>query len=51
MAMIYAVGQVSGAHFNPAVSFALWLYLLAPLTGATLGGIACQFIRGETVPG
>ncbi len=25
MAMIYAVGDVSGAHFNPGVSFAFWL--------------------------
>jgi len=29
---------------------ALWLYLLAPLPGATVGGIAYQFIRGEATP-
>jgi MIP family channel proteins len=44
-AMIYALGSISGAHFNPAVSFAMWLrqkldppallgYILAQLSGA-----------------
>jgi aquaporin TIP len=44
-AMIYALGSISGAHFNPAVSFAFWLqekldpndllfYTLAQLAGA-----------------
>lgn len=31
MAMIYSVGNVSGAHFNPAVSFGFWLAGRFPL--------------------
>ncbi|MCD7451862.1 hypothetical protein HAX54_013575 [Datura stramonium] len=48
MVMVYAVGHISGAHFNPAVTiaFAIFrhfpfkqvpLYILAQLTGAILG--------------
>jgi aquaporin NIP len=55
MAMIYAVGHVSGAHFNPAVTFAFavsrhfpWPRLLgywaAQLTGAIL---AAAILRGS----
>jgi aquaporin NIP len=55
-------GPISGASMNPARSLgpaivsgdlhALWLYLLAPLLGATLGALAYQFVRGERpVPG
>ena len=65
MAMIYAVGHVSGAHFNGAVTFAfaltrhfgpalvsgdlhaLWLYLVAPVLGTSVGGLAYQLVRGE----
>jgi MIP family channel proteins len=53
-------GPIAGASMNPARSLgpavvsgdlhALWLYLLAPLAGATVGGIAYQFIRGEATP-
>lgn len=44
MAMIYAVGDVSGAHFNPAVTFGFWLSgrlpgrSVAPYVGSQLAG-------------
>lgn len=31
MTMIYALGEISGAHFNPAVSFGFWLARRLPL--------------------
>jgi aquaporin NIP len=50
-------GPISGASMNPMRSLgpalvsgnlhALWLYILAPLIGAALGGLAYQFVRGE----
>jgi glycerol uptake facilitator-like aquaporin len=50
-------GPVSGASMNPARSIgpalvsgdlhALWLYIVAPLAGAIVGGLAYQFVRGE----
>ena len=50
-------GPISGASMNPARSIgpalvggdlhALWLYVLAPLAGAALGGLAYQYVRGE----
>jgi aquaporin NIP len=50
-------GPISGASMNPARSLgpalvsgnlhALWLYLLAPVLGTCLGGLAYQFVRGE----
>lgn len=53
-------GPVSGASMNPVRSLApalvsgdlhaLWLYVLAPLLGTSLGALAYQFIRGESPP-
>jgi len=50
-------GPISGASMNPARSFApaivsgdlhaLWLYILAPIVGTSLGALAYQFVRGE----
>jgi aquaporin NIP len=50
-------GPISGASMNPMRSLgpalvsgefhALWVYILAPLAGASIGGLAYQFVRGE----
>ncbi len=50
-------GPISGASMNPARSIgpavvsgdlhALWLYIVAPVIGASVGGLAYQFVRGE----
>jgi len=52
-------GPISGASMNPARSLgpalvsgdldSLWIYLLAPLLGASLGALAYQLVRGEAV--
>ena len=49
-------GPISGASINPARSLgpalvsgdldSLWIYLLAPLLGASLGAFAYQYLRG-----
>ena len=50
-------GPISGASMNPARSIgpalvsgdlhALWLYIVAPLLGTSIGGVAYQFVRGN----
>ena len=51
--LVIALGQVSGGHFNPAVTTAAWamrridpidavVYILAQLSGAVLGALLCK---------
>jgi MIP family channel proteins len=50
-------GPLTGASMNPARSFGpalvaaewsdLWIYVVAPVAGAVVGGLAYQFVRGE----
>jgi MIP family channel proteins len=52
-------GPISGASMNPMRSagpalvsgdlHALWLYIVAPIIGASIGAVAYQFVRGEQV--
>jgi aquaporin Z len=60
LTMVYAVGHISGAHFNPAVSVGLWIggripgnelpgYIFAQLTGAiTAAGILYLIASGNS---
>jgi MIP family channel proteins len=51
-------GPISGASMNPMRSmgpafvsgdlYALWIYLVAPVIGASLGALLYQLVRGET---
>ena len=53
--MAYAVGHISGAHFNPAISFGLWAgrrfpgkdllpYIISQVLGATFAGLVLFLI-------
>ncbi|TDW99086.1 aquaporin [Dinghuibacter silviterrae] len=55
MAMIYGLGEISGAHLNPAVSIAftlagrlpmkaLWPYIASQLTGALLASLTLRLL-------
>ena len=55
LAMIYAIGDISGAHINPAVSFGFWVsgrfpfrlmifYIISQLLGATFASLVLKLI-------
>ncbi len=57
MTMIYALGEISGAHFNPAVSFGFWLAkrlsfkeLLPFIISQILGGITASILLKTIFP-
>lgn len=58
MVMVYAAGHLSGAHFNPAVTIAVWLrgrcpssdvapYIVAQILGAAAAAAAARFLRAD----
>ena len=60
MVMIFAGGHVSGAHYNPAVTLAVWIrgrcpttdvapYMVAQVAGGILAALAATFLIGATV--
>ena len=61
MVMIYAGGHISGAHYNPAVTVAVFLrgrcpaadvvpYFVAQLAGALAAGATANFLKGGADP-
>lgn len=58
MVMVYAGGHISGAHYNPAVSLAVWIrgkcstvdlgwYILAQVIGALAAALGALYLRRE----
>src|SRR5471032_2426196 len=58
MIMVYAGGHVSGGHYNPAVTLAVWLrgrcaaadvpfYWLSQIIGAFAGGALALYLKGD----
>src|SRR5690348_10339882 len=61
MVMVYAGGHISGAHYNPAVTLAVWLrgktpskdvipYMCCQVIGAGLAAVMVAFLYGAGKP-
>lgn len=58
MVMVYAGGHISGAHYNPAVTLAVWMrgrcasvdvpgYMIAQVVGAVIAAFIVLFVKGN----
>lgn len=58
MVMIFAGGHISGAHYNPAVTLAVWMggrcassdvpgYMIAQVVGAVIAAIIVLLVKGN----
>src|SRR3954451_24111302 len=61
MVMIFAGGHISGAHYNPAVTLAVWIrgktptrdvvpYMLSQMAGAVVAPVAVGILYGAGKP-
>src|SRR6185295_8705721 len=61
MVMVFAGGHVSGAHYNPAVTLAVWLrgrcpardvvpYMVSQIIAAVAAACVCKFLVGDGTP-
>jgi aquaporin Z len=61
MVMVYAGGHLSGGHYNPAVTLAVWIrgrcatadvvpYWIAQIAGASLAAITVIYFKGHAQP-
>ncbi len=59
MIMVYAGGHISGGHYNPAVTLAVFLrgkcaasdvapYMVSQIAGAIVAGLAVKFLKGDS---
>src|SRR5688572_11278760 len=61
MVVIYAGGHISGAHYNPAVTLAVWMrgkcpksdvlpYMFFQIAGAALAAMVVSYLKGSSMP-